>query len=293
MAVSGDGNTLALGMPVSHGNMGHLAAPGKLIIYKWNGTSWVQQGQQFIGPSSTYQFGMSVDLSYDGNVVVVGHAHVIPGSPNLEVYHFNATANSWQLRGSSFIQSGTQGPYGEPVCISHDGMVIAATEDFYSLGTNSSLGAVKIFEYASGNWYQRGSNITGKIPYGYFGRTLAMDSSGSTLTAGSSFAGSTAAGIIEVYDISTLVDQTEKSLKKAKKVSLYPNPFHQTTRLSFNLSSFELIEVFNLKGQLIHTQRLIKQSSAKLDFSQEENGIYLIRLSSPQGNTKTVKAIKQ
>ena len=69
VALSHDGNTLAIGTPYNDGG-GYDA--GHVRVFAWDGASWNQLGADFNGPASSANTGNSVALSSDGTVLAVG-----------------------------------------------------------------------------------------------------------------------------------------------------------------------------------------------------------------------------
>jgi len=67
----------------------------------------------------------------------------------------------------------------------------------------------------------------------------------------------------------------------------YPNPFHQSTTISFNLATDSAknaeIEIFNLRGQKIRTFNCQNQMPIIWDASNFASGIYFYRLKSDEG----------
>eukprot|EP00977_Amphora_coffeiformis_P002513 scaffold470_cov194-Amphora_coffeaeformis.AAC.6 len=73
VALSRDGKTLAVGAPNDSTN---AVGAGLVSVYRFDGTDWRKLGGDLLGQAATSNFGWSVDVSPDGNYVVVG----APGS---------------------------------------------------------------------------------------------------------------------------------------------------------------------------------------------------------------------
>jgi hypothetical protein len=71
VALSSDGNTLAIGALYNDGGAG---TAGHVRVYTWNsGTSaWVQRGSDIDGEAADDYSGTSVALSSDGNTLAIG-----------------------------------------------------------------------------------------------------------------------------------------------------------------------------------------------------------------------------
>ena len=69
VSLSGSGDMVAVGSP-NHG--AELHSSGRAITFKWNGSIWTPIGQDLDGSKAFQQFGWSVALSSDGNIVALG-----------------------------------------------------------------------------------------------------------------------------------------------------------------------------------------------------------------------------
>ena len=45
-------------------------------VYKWNGSSWVQRGDDIDGGADSDNVGISVSLSSDGTIVAIGASQI-------------------------------------------------------------------------------------------------------------------------------------------------------------------------------------------------------------------------
>ena len=69
VSLSSDGKTLAVGSPYNDGN--GLSA-GHARVYVWDGSDWVQRGDDLDGEGAGDEFGKSVSLTGDGKTLAVG-----------------------------------------------------------------------------------------------------------------------------------------------------------------------------------------------------------------------------
>jgi len=74
-----DSNTLAIGAP---GNSGNGSASGHVRIYEWNGSAWIQKGQDLDGENGGDNFGIAVDMSSHNTVAI--------GTPFNDDFAYNA-----------------------------------------------------------------------------------------------------------------------------------------------------------------------------------------------------------
>ncbi len=236
VAISGDGNTLAIGASDESSNAVGIDGDeadntgirsGAVYVFvrdaagAWSRQAYLKASVQ----QNNASFGESVDLSDNGNTLVVGtpsaHYPVYPWSGS--AYVFTRSGTSWSQQAvlqASNAQSSDE--FGTTVTISGDGntvAVFASGEDSGATGTfgdagqvsdaaqvaaakaNNSVsaaGAVYVFTFDSGTstWseqaYIKASN-TGETTE-WFGKALALSSSGDMLAVGAPYEDSNADG---------------------------------------------------------------------------------------------------
>lgn len=69
VSLSSDGNRLAVGSRWNDGN-GHIA--GRVRVFDWLESTWIQLGSDLDGEAAGDEFGWSVSLSAEGNRLAVG-----------------------------------------------------------------------------------------------------------------------------------------------------------------------------------------------------------------------------
>lgn len=173
VCVSDDGETIAVGAPndaedptqidVAYGG-GTLTGDlidinyGSVTVFDFDKTTYArsQRGQTIYGPTNTSMWGKKVDLSRDGNVLIVS------GQTDIGIYVWTGT--SWVQRVSPDLKTDT---YGEirniQAAISQDGraIVVAAMRAVDDETGNSFTGSqtAQIFDFNGVEWLQRGDTI--------------------------------------------------------------------------------------------------------------------------------------
>ena len=172
-AISGDGNTLAIGAPHdSSGAKGVNAKPsgeaygsGAVYVFVRNGATWAQQAYiKASNPHMSAEFGHAVVLSADGNTMAVSayweasKATGINGDQSDEsipqagaVYVFTRTGTTWTqqayVKASNTGEAGTEDKFGDgdqfgvSLTLSDDGRTLAVgaiSEDSASPGINGN-----------------------------------------------------------------------------------------------------------------------------------------------------------
>jgi hypothetical protein len=158
-ALSGDGNTLALGMA----NENYYQ--GSVRIYRNSGSGYVQQTQIYGDGNTT--FGNSLSLSYNGNKIIITNSAVNNGV--YKIYDY--ISSTWTLSASSFNLIGSINTNQNKVYFSRLGDVLAIL--FPEAG-----GRVRVYKYISESWQLYGSEIT---PNAY---SLSLSDDGNTIALG-------------------------------------------------------------------------------------------------------------
>jgi len=212
LAISADGNTLAVGGP-----FGEAA-----YVYVRSGDVWSYQAQlQASNSGNGDEFGSVLALSDDGNSLVVGarreaSADVgINGDQNDDsaqaagaAYVFNRTGNSWAQ--TAYIKSSNTDAadfFGSAVTISGDGATVAVAaeyEDSSATGVDGDqndnafdfAGAVYVFTLNGGSWSQQSYiKASNTDEDDRFGASLALSDDGDLLVVGASDESSSATGV--------------------------------------------------------------------------------------------------
>jgi hypothetical protein len=161
------------------GTQNNNSSTGTTQIYEWDGTDWAQKGTDINGVNSGEQFGQSVDISADGNTVLIGApSGGIASSPGYSaVYEWDGT--SWIQKGTNIIGENTNlNAAGGSVSISANGNIIAIGASGNTNGNASYAGHVRIYEWNGATWVQQGADIDGLNQFDGFGGTVSLNSSG-------------------------------------------------------------------------------------------------------------------
>jgi hypothetical protein len=196
VALSADGNTLAVGGPGD--NSGHNSI-GAVWIFTRTGTVWTQQaklvGSGVLGAVGPKQ-GQSVSLSTDGNTVAIGG--YLDDNNNGATWIFTRTGGVWaqqsKLVGTGNLYVSAQG-FG--VSLSGDGNTVAIGGP----GDSGGIGAVWIFTRNGTVWTQFGNKITptGNIGQSQLGTSVSLNINATTFVAGApNDDGSNGAGFVFV-----------------------------------------------------------------------------------------------
>ncbi|MGB1296080.1 MAG: hypothetical protein ACPG6V_11420 [Flavobacteriales bacterium] len=143
-SITPDGNTIVIGA-----YSGTLASiPGKGFVYKRTGTSWSQTQILNSGTSGADDFGSSVRISADGNVLVIG-AQYQSTMGAAYIYTFDSQNQNWvQTQSITASDISADDYYGSSVTLSADGGTIVVG----AIGNDNWKGAAYVYTRNGNTW---------------------------------------------------------------------------------------------------------------------------------------------
>ncbi|GGG36967.1 T9SS type A sorting domain-containing protein [Bizionia arctica] len=179
VSISSDGTIVAMGAP-SYTYNDNLS--GYVRVYEYVGEVWMQIGADIEGEFISDVFGDSIDLSSDGNTLIIGAlGHDINGNQSGQVKVYENLEGIWTQIGQDLNGDEAEDFFGWTVSISSNSEIIAIGA---SGNNNDFLGQVKVYENILGVWTQIGNNILGDIPGENLGTSVSLSSDGSILAIG-------------------------------------------------------------------------------------------------------------
>lgn len=177
VALSDDGNTIAIGAPAFSESL------GKVAIYNYSNGAWSQLGNDILGENEGDYMG-KLDISADGTRVVVGaHRNEQNGTETGQVRVFEYTNSSWVLLGQALYGDGSFENFGYSVTISGDGNRIAAGAIDYQ-GSGVNKGYTRIYELVNNSWILLGSTILGDNTGDWSGYDVDLNDDGNRVIIG-------------------------------------------------------------------------------------------------------------
>ncbi|MBI2345084.1 hypothetical protein HYV10_03365 [Candidatus Dependentiae bacterium] len=171
VALSADGKTVAFGQP------GWSTVTGRVEIFKFNGSNWVQVGSSIDGETAGDSAGTSVALSSNGQMVAVGE----PGwNTTGRVRIFKFDGSNWTLVGLAIDGESLLDSAGNSVTLSSDGQTVAIGEP----GWNIATGRVRVYKFNGSNWIQVGNSINGENITDFAGFSVSLSANGKTIAFG-------------------------------------------------------------------------------------------------------------
>ena len=181
MALSGNGNTLAVGARL---NDDVADDAGQLRVYNYNAVSdvWVQFGVPINGEERFDYFGFQVAISDDGSVVATGSSSSDRYGPNFGfVRVYEQQGGELVQRGQDIAGMAENDSIGTTVALSADGLILAVG------GRNTeTVGVVRTYTYNTftQTWTQLGQDIVGQEINSRLGNHVALSADGSIMAIG-------------------------------------------------------------------------------------------------------------
>jgi hypothetical protein len=192
--LSADGSVVAIGSTTGTG----LTYGGKVQVYQYSGSSWVQKGSDIIGDAFLDMFGYDCALSADGNTVAACSGS---GDGYVRVYTYDSGSADWMQKGTDVTgENGGDFSAGASLDMNAYGtvFVIGATEND-DAGTNA--GHARVFVFSGSDWTQRGSDIDGDNAYDKAGKSVSINDAGDAIAIGAArnSDGAAFAGQVKVF----------------------------------------------------------------------------------------------
>ena len=148
------------------------------------GEGWSQLGEDIDAEEEFNEFGRSVDVSSDGNIIVIGAPFNNGNGENSgSVRVFKNEQGSWTQLGQDIDGSDEDNQSGTSVAISDNGQIIAIGAPRFD-GNGFLSGQVRVYENINGNWTQIGNDIIGEESNDRSGEAISLSSDGKTLAIG-------------------------------------------------------------------------------------------------------------
>lgn len=262
---------------------------GSVKVFENISGTWTQRGSTLEGEYNYDAFGITLDMSDNGNILAVGNK----GRKTVKIYEFKN--NDWSQIGTDFTRLSTTTRNGISVSLSSDGSKVAvgsnegvniyknnsgtwqklgATINFGSYSSLSSDGTkiaigypygytIKNYTFNNNSWTQRGVDVS-TWRSSNFGESIALSADGDT------FIGASPKAFPRVYSFNTTLSVEKKLVEK--QTYIYPNPVKSHIFISSKLELKNSI-IFNSLGR-----KLLETKQNKIDISTFSKGLYLVKI---------------
>ncbi|RXR31867.1 T9SS type A sorting domain-containing protein [Flavobacterium piscinae] len=199
ISINGDGTIIAIGEPRNDALANNA---GQVRVFERNGTTWSQLGTDINASGNGDNFGQSIDINNNGDILIVGAPGILAG-PTAPGYArvFQWNGSNWIQRGTDIIGEAPDDSCGGSVAINNDGSIIAVGASSNS-GNQEFAGHVRLFQWNGTNYTQLGNDIEGEAAQDFSGNSIDLSASGHTIAIGAAGndGGGTTSGHIRVYE---------------------------------------------------------------------------------------------
>lgn len=182
LALSDDGTTVAISAYQNDGDGYFAFNVGHVRVFAYDGTSWIQRGQDIDGLESFDYLGKSVSLSGDGLTIAIGATGAGVGG-QVHVLEWHEETSSWINVGDPIDGEHTHDEFGVSVDLSKNGRIVA-------IGSSSNddngmnAGHARVFRFVDDEWVQFGNDIDGEAAYDRSGTSVSLSANGRTVAIG-------------------------------------------------------------------------------------------------------------
>jgi hypothetical protein len=179
-SISADGNTALIGAHLE--DTSPNTNNGAAYVFTRSGTTWTQQAKLLASDAaSNDNFGLSVDISSNGNTALIGapYESTSPNSSNGAVYLFTRSGTTWTQRQKIVSEDATSNYlFGGVVSISGDGSTFVAS-------SYSSKDFAYVYTLIGDTWRQQARLFSSENLLEYnFGSDLSISYDGNTIAVG-------------------------------------------------------------------------------------------------------------
>jgi len=286
VSLSSDGARVAIGTPFNDGN-GFSA--GHVRVFEFDGTDWVQKGQDIDGETAGDGSGSSISMAANGTSIAIGAPSNDGGSMSnnsvghVRVYDYNGT--SWMQRGTDIDGTTIGRRLGESVSLSADGMRVAAGIPAFGPGRT------RLYEFDGVDWVQLGMDIEGEAHSDRSGSAVSLSADGERLAIGApdnNGIGSGLNGHVRVFAVDSLVTGIANLTNNENgQLRIHPNPNmgNQVTLQIPGLSTglqHATLQIHDTYGRLVRVQTIRNNQDVDLN-GELSDGLYLLTVTTGQG----------
>ncbi|MEH6536623.1 MAG: T9SS type A sorting domain-containing protein [Psychroserpens sp.] len=271
--LSSDGSVVAIGTPF--GLNSQSIASGYVKVYENQSGTWTQIGSKISGTAEFDQFGRDIELSNNGNRIIIGAPSNDPNNRAGFCQVYVIQSGVWVQLGSTLTKNINNDYFGNGVSISNtDDSVIAIGSRL----ENNNSGSTSVYKFIFGDWQQIGNTISGTNSGDQLGSCINLRSNNLAIGIPNSGVNGNNSGQTKVFNISNLLSIEENELSNFK---LYPNPSKTQFTIQLDPSvQLEKVFIYNTLGQVVAASEETVVSTSKL-----ASGSYIVEIITNQGKS--------
>ncbi|WP_167604560.1 T9SS type A sorting domain-containing protein [Maribellus sediminis] len=174
ISMSADGTTIA-------GGGIDLTGSGIVKVWSWDGASWVQKGNTFVGANTGDKCGQDVAMSASGDVLAISYQDEVLGSGNkgvVRIYQWDGS--TWNQMGNDIESWGPAANFGRSIDFDYLGhtIVIGASADD---AVYENAGSATVYTWDGSNWSVLGTTFTDASKNAAAGDIVRLSDDGRTM----------------------------------------------------------------------------------------------------------------
>lgn len=176
-----DGNVLAVSG--TRNDDGGVEA-GHVRVFEWDGSSWIQRGDDIDGEMADDRLGTGLAINASGDVIAIGapfNDNIFSNGGHVKIFEWNGT--QWNQKGSSIdsVEPDESLGFRTDLDASGDTVVVSAIQN-----DNAGLdaGEIRVYDWNGSSWIQRGNSIPGEAIGDWIGFSVEISDDGLTLIGG-------------------------------------------------------------------------------------------------------------
>ena len=250
VSINADGTIVAIG---ASNNDSNGTNSGHVRIYEYDGSSWVQLGQDIDGENTFDQSGISVSINSNGTRVAIG-AKFNDGngsnSGHVRIYEYDNI--NWIQLGQDIDGENAFDQSGSSVSINTDGTIVAI-----GATNNEDSGHVRIYEYDNSVWVQLGQDINGENTHDQNGSSISLSNDGTRIAISAIYNGDNGvnSGSVRIFEFppktfndaeekeQTLLNIPEQNLSIIGQCSKIPISQYPSQKTIEDINNFKFVKI--------------------------------------------------
>ncbi len=192
LSLSADGTILAVGAAQNDNPSLNKSAAGKVRIFQYNGTDWLQIGDSLRGEEISENFGTSVALNDAGSIIAIGNRGGVEPDPDnsneviailekVSIYEY--INDEWTPLGSSIQVDDFSTFFGRDIELNSAGDILAIGASQSNINGLDS-GYTEVYQYNGTDWITLGEKIVGEAAQDLSGTSISLSNNGNILAIG-------------------------------------------------------------------------------------------------------------
>ncbi|MDK2771130.1 MAG: T9SS type A sorting domain-containing protein [Flavobacterium sp.] len=156
-----------------------------MVLLPFLSIAQVQIGQDIDGEAEFDTSGWSQSISSDGSTLAIGARlnNGVNGASSGHVRVYENIGGVWSQKGQDIDGEAANDRSGFCTSISGNGSIVAVGAPLND-GNNNDSGQVRVFEFVSNSWIQKGQDIDGEFDGDNFGHSVSLSNDGLKLAVG-------------------------------------------------------------------------------------------------------------